>query len=189
MFGTSGDPPTLGHQKILEWLATQYDLGVVWVSNNPFKLNQTALSHREAMMQLLVREINLPNLEMHPEISNARTLITVQQAQKIWQNSEFTLVVGADLVRQIYSWYRAEQLCRMVEILVVARQGYAIAEDSLQGLYAYGAKIKIANLEIPNTSSSDYRKKSDRIGIIPSIQTYIKTHNLYPWEETNPTVI
>lgn len=30
LFGTSADPPTIGHQGILQWLSGRYDVVVVW---------------------------------------------------------------------------------------------------------------------------------------------------------------
>ena len=189
LFGTSGDPPTTGPQLILEWLSDRYDLCVAWVSNNPFKSNQTDLGHRVQMMRLLIAELNLtyPNIQLHPEISSPHSLVTLNRAKQIWQNAEFTLVVGADLIPQLPKWYQAQELFTQVKILVTARVGYKISEQSLEGLYAIGAKVAIADLVIPEISSSNYRKNGDLSGIIPSIHTYIHTNNLYQWEETNLT--
>ena len=40
LFGTSADPPTAGHQKILRWLSEGYDRVAVWAADNPFKCHQ-----------------------------------------------------------------------------------------------------------------------------------------------------
>ena len=37
LFGTSADPPTIGHKKILEELSRIYALTISYVSNNPKK--------------------------------------------------------------------------------------------------------------------------------------------------------
>ena len=37
LFGTSADPPTIGHKKILEELSKIYDFTISYVSNNPTK--------------------------------------------------------------------------------------------------------------------------------------------------------
>ncbi len=188
LFGTSGDPPTTGHQHILRWLSEHFDLCAVWVSDNPFKSHQANLEHRVEMMRLLIAELNLPEtnfpkapkIQLHPEISSPRTLVTVNCAQKIWANAEFTLVVGADLVSQLPTWYQSAELLRQVKILVVARAGYEISTASLEHLKACGASVTIAqDLIIPEISSSNYRKNGDRSGIIPAIQAYIWAHNLY----------
>jgi cytidyltransferase-like protein len=58
LFGTSADPPTSGHQAILNWLSQHYDLVAVWASDNPFKSHQTPLEHRSRMLRLLIEELN-----------------------------------------------------------------------------------------------------------------------------------
>ena len=105
LFGTSADPPTAGHQTILNWLAEHYDLVVVWASDNPFKKHQTTLQHRSQMLQVAIDEIEprKHNIKLCQKLSDRRTLITLQKAREIWTDAEFTLVIGADLVKQIVS--------------------------------------------------------------------------------------
>ena len=43
LFGTSADPPTIAHQKIISWLGSQFDRVAVWAANNPFKVHGAAL--------------------------------------------------------------------------------------------------------------------------------------------------
>ncbi|MDJ0680166.1 MAG: adenylyltransferase/cytidyltransferase family protein, partial [Xenococcaceae cyanobacterium MO_167.B52] len=92
LFGTSADPPTAGHQTILHWLADNYDLVVVWASDNPFKEHQTTLQHRGKMLQIAIDEIEPKkhNIQLYQSLSDRRTLITVQKAREIWKNGEFT---------------------------------------------------------------------------------------------------
>jgi len=58
LFGTSADPPTVGHQQILVGLATQFDRVVVWASDNPFKHHGASLNDRAGMLSLVVAEAN-----------------------------------------------------------------------------------------------------------------------------------
>jgi len=44
--GTSADPPSIGHQQILQWLDNHYDHTIVWLSDNPFKTHPASLSDR-----------------------------------------------------------------------------------------------------------------------------------------------
>ncbi len=126
LFGTSADPPSIGHQQILQWLDNHYDRTVVWVSDNPFKTHQASLRDRIAMMELTIAAIQPPaqTIGLHPEISNPRTINTVEQAKQIWQDTNFTLVIGGDLVPQLPTWYRAQDLLNQVNLLVVPRQGW-----------------------------------------------------------------
>ncbi|MDE5114158.1 MAG: adenylyltransferase/cytidyltransferase family protein, partial [Trichodesmium sp. St15_bin1_1] len=50
LFGTSADPPTVGHKMIIEWLSQNFDKAVVWVSDNPFKYHETSLEQRAIML-------------------------------------------------------------------------------------------------------------------------------------------
>ena len=74
LFGTSADPPTAGHQTILKWLSQQYDLVVVWASDNPFKDHQTNLYNRTEMLNLIIQEIDTAknNVILCQEISDRR---------------------------------------------------------------------------------------------------------------------
>jgi nicotinate-nucleotide adenylyltransferase len=186
LFGTSADPPTLGHQAILQWLSQHFDRCVVWVSDNPFKSHQATLEHRIEMMQLAIASIQTehPNLELHPDISNPRTLITLQKAKVLWPGAEFTLAVGVDLIAQLPSWYRADELLAQVDILVVPRAGYDMPWQEIEHLKERGVKVAIAQVSVPMVSSSAYRNNGDRSGIIPSISAYIDREHLYAWQET-----
>jgi nicotinate-nucleotide adenylyltransferase len=182
LFGTSADPPTAGHQTILHWLSYHYDLVVVWASDNPFKDHQANLKQRTEMLQLAIKEINSPrnNISLHEELSDRRSLITLEKAKKIWHNHvEFTLVIGSDLVGQIRSWYRIEELLAQVKILVIPRPGYAIASEDLQALAELGGNYAIASLDAPEVSSSIYRVEKDSTVITPAVQNYIDEQDLY----------
>ncbi|WP_019499414.1 nicotinate-nucleotide adenylyltransferase [Pseudanabaena sp. PCC 6802] len=186
LFGTSADPPTLGHQAILKWLCQHFDLCVVWVSDNPFKSHQASLEQRIQMMELAIASMQseYKNLELHPDISHPRTLITLQKAKVLWPNAEFTLVVGGDLIAQLPSWYRSDELLAQVDILVVPRAGYDIPNREIEQLKQRGVKVAIAEVSVPMVSSSAYRKNGDRSGIVPSVSAYIDREHLYSWQET-----
>lgn len=97
LFGTSADPPSIGHQQILQWLDNNYDRVLVWVSDNPFKTHQASLSNRLKMMELTIAAIQAHTITIHPELSHPRTINTVEQAKKVLPHANFTLVIGATL--------------------------------------------------------------------------------------------
>jgi nicotinate-nucleotide adenylyltransferase len=182
LFGTSADPPTAGHQTILRWLSDHYDLVVVWASDNPFKDHQATLKQRTKMLRLAIQEIESPenNISLREELSDRRTLITVQKAREIWgDDAEFTVVIGSDLVAQIRKWYRIEELLKQVQILIVPRPGYTIAQKDLEALTNLGGKYAIANVDAPPVSSTTYREEKDSDLITPAVQNYISQNNLY----------
>jgi nicotinate-nucleotide adenylyltransferase len=184
LFGTSADPPTAGHQKILGWLSQHFDRVVVWASNNPFKSHQTPLEHRAAMLQLLIDDIApaCQNINLYSELSYPRTLTTVEQAQQRWPNADLTLVIGSDLVAQLPRWYRAADLLGQVKLLVIPRPGYPIEDTDLLELRQMGAEVAIANLTGPAVSSTAYRQQGDTEALTPPIEAYIHREQLYAWQ-------
>jgi nicotinate-nucleotide adenylyltransferase len=180
LFGTSADPPTIGHQTILHWLSQHYDRIVVWASDNPFKEHQTPLKFRSEMLQLAIRDLGLDNISLHPELSDRYTLITVHKAREKWGNKiEFSLVIGADILPQINSWYRIKELLAQVKVLIVPRLGYEINAADLTDLQYLGGKYAIANLDAPQVSSSTYRLQQDQSLVTPGVRDYIQQRNLY----------
>lgn len=187
LFGTSADPPTAGHQAILRWLSYHYDGVMVWASDNPFKTHQTPLEHRAAMLRLLIEDIDPPrhNIQLCPKLSNPRALITVRQAHRLWPDAELTLVIGADLVEQLPRWYRVEELMQLVNLLVVPRPGYVMREESLERLRQMGATVSIADLTVPDVSSTAYREEGDPDVITPQIEAYIHREQLYECQDVS----
>lgn len=189
LFGTSADPPSIGHQQILQWLDNHYDRVLVWVSDNPFKTHQASLSDRLKMMELTIAAIEPPatTITLHPELSDPRTINTVAKAKQIWQDANFTLVIGGDLVPQLPTWYCAQDLLSQIKLLVVPRQGVTIVQTDIDRLVQMGTAVAIApdSTSIPNVSSSDYRNNGNSSVIIPTVAAYIQQESLYAWQ-TSP---
>jgi nicotinate-nucleotide adenylyltransferase len=184
LFGTSADPPTIGHQTILKWLSQHYDQVVVWASDNPFKQDQTPLEFRSEMLELAIKELRLKNAKVYPELSDRHTLVTVQKARAQWSQNlelglELSLVIGADILPQFCNWYRIKELLEQVKVLIIPRPGYAIKEVDLAALKNLGGEYAIATLNAPKISSSAYRLQKDESIVAPDVRDYIKRWNLY----------
>jgi nicotinate-nucleotide adenylyltransferase len=203
LFGTSADPPTNAHLAILNYLAETYDRTLIWAAENPFKPNQTPLHHRTQMLQLLLQNIPpTPKLQLAPELSHSRTWHTLEQAQQQWPDAQFTLVVGADIVPQLPSWYRSRDLLQAVSLLLIPREGYEIQASDLETLEQLGTNYTIAPLITPPIASSHYRNEISRATntrdraspqttgphniVPPNIQNYIDQHHLYSPTPTTP---
>ncbi len=191
LFGTSADPPTIAHQMIIKWLSQNFELVAVWASENPLKNCQTSLVKRAYMLELLIEEIDDPkhNISIYDELSYPKTLQTLKKAKEIFgRKADFFLVIGSDLVCQISSWYKAEELLSQVKLIVMPRLGYPLAEDEFSFLNEIGSKNEkwfIADVELPEISSTDYRKSGHKNLIIPRINNYIEKHQLYEWQKTH----
>jgi len=186
LFGTSADPPTAGHKAIISWLSEHYEWVAVWAADNPFKSHETPLTHREEMLRLLIEDIEPPkhNIRYYPELSSYRTLETVEKAKQHWGiDTEFTLVVGSDLVKQLPRWYAIEDLLRQVELLVVPRPSYTVDNNDLLTLKQMGAKVEIAHLTGLDVSSTAYRERGDTEALTPPIEAYIHREHLYKCQD------
>ncbi|MCY7391623.1 MAG: nicotinate-nucleotide adenylyltransferase [Leptolyngbyaceae cyanobacterium CAN_BIN12] len=188
LFGTSADPPTIGHQAILAWLSYRFDGVAVWASDNPFKMHQTPLAHRMAMLKLMIDDLqrSRPNVQLYPDLSQPRTIHTLEIAKRRWSDTQFTLVVGADLIIQMLTWYQIEDLLQEVNLLVVPRPGYPLSEATLEELRQRGARVAIADLMGPDTSSTAYREHRDTDGLTAAIEDYIHREHLYECEDASP---
>lgn len=181
LFGTSADPPTAGHQSILSQLARRFDRVLVWAADNPFKSHGASLEHRQAMLEVLIEQIDPPgdNIVVKPELSSRRTIETVSGAREHWPDADFTLVVGSDLVTQIPRWYKIKDLLAEVDLLVVPRPGYNIQDGDLAELRELGGRVAIADWQGLDVSSTDFRQAGNPNPIPPKVQAYIDRENLY----------
>jgi nicotinate-nucleotide adenylyltransferase len=185
LFGTSANPPTIGHLTILQALADQFDHVAVWAADNPFKSDQLPLHHRLQMLQLLIQESQLPpeKVQLYTELSHPHTLTTLERAQQRWPHAQFTLVVGTDVVPQLPHWYRAAELLRQVRVYIVPRQGYPLEPADVEHLRQMGAQVSVASITPPPVSSTHYREHGHSASLMPSIKDYIEREQLYAWQD------
>ena len=190
LFGTSADPPTIAHQEIIIWLASQFDRVAVWAADNPFKEHGASLIERSQMLELLIDEVR-PSIDtqaqVYPDLSSRRTVETLSIAQTIWSDAKFTLTIGADLVTQLPKWYRIGELLAQVDLLIIARDGNPIDKIDIDRLTNLGARISFAPLTTPPVSSTIIRTiKAHNItvdrqiqGLTSAVATYIQQNSLY----------
>jgi nicotinate-nucleotide adenylyltransferase len=131
ILGGTFDPPHAGHVAAARAVIAQLDLDrlLLVVANDPWqKSGQRVVSpaaDRSALVEALVPEI--PGAEASRlEIDRGGPSYSVDTAEEILaeevgQPVELYLVVGADLVPELESWHRAEDLQRLVTLAIVSR--------------------------------------------------------------------
>lgn len=201
LFGTSADPPHMGHQSILAWLARHFDRVAVWAADNPFKENQSPISDRAEMLRLLIEALpqrsghsGCNTVALHQSLSDRYSIHSIARAQRVWPNAHLSLVVGADLIEQLPRWYQADEIFKQVDILVFPRPGYPVEGPALTALQQI-ATVRVAHP--PNQydiSSSTYRQArcaddpAAPTATLPAvIRDYIIDHDLYPCLQQTPT--
>jgi nicotinate-nucleotide adenylyltransferase len=190
LFGTSADPPHVGHQSILNWLAQAFDQVAVWAAENPYKAHQSPLGDRAEMLRLLISTLPDANrIGVYQSLSDRYSIHSIARARQIWPQAKFSLVVGADLVSQLPQWYQAAEIFAQVEILVFPRPGYSIQGPALSALQQQ-ATVTMANPpQQYNIASSRYR--TAECGQVPDdlppvIRDYISEHHLYSCLQNPP---
>lgn len=184
LFGTSADPPTIGHQAILMGLAQQFDRVWVWASDNPFKQHGASLTHRSQMLALIVTEANqhFPGcpIDLRPDLSHRHTIVTVEQARRQYPHATFHLVVGSDLLRQLPQWYRSADLLQQVRLLVIPRPDFPIDPAEIDRLQHLGTEVTIAQWEGLPVSSTVVRQDGRTDPLTAPVHDFIQEHQLYP---------
>ena len=179
LFGTSADPPTFGHQALLEGLLELFPKVVTWASDNPMKKHGAELEKRYALLNRLVSSIANPQLELIQGLSSPRTITTLEKATKIWPGEELVFVIGSDLASQIPSWENPTAVMNKARIGIAPREGWPLQKKHLNSLEALGARIDLLPLQIPASASSHVRKNPNLSEIPESILPMVLEQNLY----------
>jgi nicotinate-nucleotide adenylyltransferase len=179
LFGTSADPPTCGHQALLEGLLNLYPSVVTWASTNPVKRHGAPLDERAQLMGCLVEAIGNPRLELVQGLSSPWAIETLERALKRWPEAELVFVVGSDLAAQIPSWKQADQILSRCSLAVVPRQGWPLTSQHRKALEALGSQLVELALQIPATASSAVRERLDPSQIPAAVLPALLKHNRY----------
>jgi nicotinate-nucleotide adenylyltransferase len=179
LFGTSADPPTRGHQALLEGLLQLYPRVATWASDNPLKQHGAPLEQRAALLGQLVAAIDNPRLSHRQELSSPWAITTLERAAACWPGRELVFVVGSDLAPQIPSWKQAPAVLERCLLAIAPRAGWPLQAGSVEALEALGGRVISLNLEVPATASSAVRQNPDPSQIPAALVPLLLEHNLY----------
>ena len=179
LFGTSADPPTLGHQALLSELTKVFPKVITWASDNPEKKHQIPLIKRTQLLRILVKKISHPNLELIQELSSPRAIHTLRKALQLWPEANFTFVIGSDLTVQIPKWLNAKSILNKAKIAIAIRHGWPVSDIQIEEIKKLGGEIELLPFNIPKSSSSKFREKpQERLVPLELVPTLLK-ENLY----------
>tara|TARA_Y100000589_G_scaffold256863_1_gene246067 strand:+ start:688 stop:1278 length:591 start_codon:yes stop_codon:yes gene_type:complete len=185
LLGTSADPPTLGHQALLEGLLLHFGQVATWASDNPTKRHGADLDQRCQLLRTLVESIADPRLQLAQDLSSPFAVATLQRAAERWPGRRLCFVVGSDLAPQIPTWKDAQQLLRQCDLVIVSREGWPLEQEDLQTLRRIGASPRMLPLSIPGTASSQVRRRQEHQQVPECLLPLLLKHNLYGFNATN----
>ena len=179
LFGTSADPPTIGHKKILEELSKIYDFTISYVSDNPNKNHKEDISIRSHLLKTLVEDLDNSKILFNQRISSQWAVESIKKCKTIYEFNNLDFVIGSDLVKDIFYWKNFDRIIEEASFFIILRKGYPIKSNTLKMLETYKVKFKISTIKIPNISSSKFRLNSNYSNLPTSLKDIVKKNNLY----------
>ena len=179
LFGTSADPPTLGHQALLKELIKLFPKVITWASDNPDKKHEIPLLKRTQLLRILVKKISHPKLELVQELSSPRTIHTLKKAFQLWPEASFSFVIGSDLAVQVPKWLNAKSILKKATIAIAIRDGWPISDQQLEEIKKLGGEIDLLPFHIPKSSSSKFRKRPQELLVPQELVPLLLEENLY----------
>ena len=179
LFGTSADPPTIGHKKILEELSKIYAFTISYVSNNPKKKHIEDISIRSHLLKTLIDDLDNPKILFNQKISSQWALESIKKCKEIYKFNNLDFVIGSDLIKDIFYWKNFDKIILEVSFFIILREGYPVESNTLKMLETYRVKFKISTIKTPNISSSKFRLNFNCSNLPSSLIDIVKKNNLY----------
>lgn len=187
LFGGSFDPPHVGHQLACLYVLLTHPVDQVWmvpVFRHAFDKRSIDYAHRVAMCERAAAAIG-PAVRVstiEEELGGqSYTLLTVRALQKKYPEHEFSLVIGADLIKERERWYGWPELAQLVPFIVLGRGG---VRSELRPLPPARDHLHAEGVELPEVCSTAVRARL-REGRLPEgwvardVLAYIREHGLY----------
>jgi nicotinate-nucleotide adenylyltransferase len=154
LFGGSFDPPHFGHKMVVEEALNVLDIDrviVVPTFLNPFKkVSYLTAKERFELSKQMFKELKKVSVDAYEveEEKSTPTAQTVEYFQK--QYDVAYLIVGADNLNAIDTWYNFEWLNKTITWAVASRVGYTITNNKLRAVTLLEVDADISSTEIRN---------------------------------------
>lgn len=183
IFGGTFDPIHYGHLQVARTARDRFSLDrVIFVpSYAPHHKNlKTYASFEDRLEMVRLACEDEPGFEVSDIESQLGksysycTIIAIRESLK--PEDELYFLIGADAFAEIRTWYRWQDVIRMIEFIVIARPGYSYEVPD-------GAVVhKVDDVHIP-ISATELRRRLSRGEPVPEIPpkvlAYIKSRGLY----------
>ena len=179
LFGTSADPPTIGHKKILEELSKIYAFIIGYVSDNPNKNHKEDISIRSHLLKTLIQDLNNTKILFNQSVSSKWAVESIKKCKEIYEFNNLDFIIGSDLIQDIFYWKNFDKIILEVSFFIILREGYPVESNTLKMLETYEVKFKISTIKIPNISSSNLRSNFNYSNLPTSLIYIVKKNNLY----------
>lgn len=140
LFGGSFNPPHAGHQLVALYALETHPIDELWfvpVFEHPLGKHLAAYADRVAMCELAIAALG-PRarvsraeqaLATRTGSSTGHTIDLVEDLIATHADTQFRLVIGSDLRRDVESWHRWDELRAHAPLIVIGRGGHAASTD------------------------------------------------------------
>lgn len=175
IFGSSFNPPHLGHVQIVEGLKQMnFDQILIVPTGNPnHKQITIRIEDRLALIEAFGQLCNV-QVSLHEIENNFEYTVESLEYLNFDQDDEIYFAIGSDSVNSLPTWDKFEQLKQMVTFVIIKRPGIEFDNSVLSQInYVY------LNIETADISSSALRQKLDEQFIPSEIYQIIVERQLY----------
>lgn len=193
LFGGSFDPIHKGHVSMALRLAQALELdGVVlmptFVPPHKIRENMASAEHRLAMCRLAAEEhplLSVSDLEFNRGGASF-TVDTLTALCEQHPDTQWYLLVGADMFTTLRTWHRFADIARMAVLCTIAREGTDTTKlmAYAEGLRGDGIRCHVETCPVEPYSSTQVRERvgagervADLVG--EAVETYISDNGLY----------
>jgi nicotinate-nucleotide adenylyltransferase len=148
LFGGAFNPPHLGHVLATCYAWKTAALDAIWVlpsAHHPWGKEMVPWEFRWRLCQLAFAD--LPFVAVRDDErrnQSGRTVDLVETLQDEHPGVRFALIGGSDTRDQLPSWYRGEELARLVDVVAVPRGGYDDHPAALPGISSTAIRERLA---------------------------------------------
>jgi nicotinate-nucleotide adenylyltransferase len=164
LFGGTFDPPHFGHLAVVRAAARcgRFDVIEVTVAGDPYRKSAERQLH-PATVRLAMARVAFEGLDLvrvsDREIRRSGPTYTIDTVRELLgEGATVDLIIGADLVDQLDSWHRADELRSLVRVAVVPRPGTELRLP--EGWEAY--QLDMEPVELSSTFLRDLRGENLR---------------------------
>ncbi len=189
ILGGSFNPIHKAHIKIAEYICEKlaYDRVIFvpsFISPHKEAFDYIKPIDRFNMTKIAIK--NQPNFIIDDyELAEQAVSYTINTIEHIYQKyndieGSLTLLIGSDLIDEFHKWYKAEEIAKRVDIIVVSRTEDKVVEH--ENIIKYN--MKLVYIDYIDISSTMIRNNIDNPSIIgemldDDVYRYMKENNLY----------
>lgn len=177
IFPGTFNPIHEGHLKMAEYALDKYNFDkIIFIPAYlpPHKeIDKELAMHRFEMVKLAISnnpQFEISDIEYQSE-GKSYSLITVQKIIEQYEiKSRLNFIIGTDAFAKIDTWYKADELKKLVHFIVFPRKGNSIEQIK-------GWDYELTEMDYVDISSTEIRNGENNA--IIDVEGYIKQNDLY----------